>query len=265
MQVRNPQIKYDGLPVHYFGGRPVATHLCNGLSFLFPDGEHYFIRAIKRYDNEITDPELRRRISLFAGQEKMHAHEHERVFKILREQGFKFDLYMKWYKFTAYGIIERLEPRAVSLAVTAALEHFTAIMAEAALGSDLLDDVHPSMRRLFMWHSAEELEHKSVAFDVYQAVNGSYALRIFGLVSGSMKLLFYWITAMFWLLAQDRELTVRNFFGGFARIQSRFPVLRTVFLRGIREYLKPGFHPDKNDNYHLAKTYLARTESREPV
>ncbi|MEQ1878138.1 MAG: metal-dependent hydrolase [Bdellovibrionia bacterium] len=256
MQVRNPQIKYENLPVHYFGGRPVATHLCNGLSFLFPAGEHYFIRAIKRYESEITDPELKRRIALFTGQEKMHAHEHERMFDVLREQGFKFETYMKLYEFTAYGVIEKLEPRAVSLAVTAALEHFTAIMAEAALGSDLLEDVHPATRRLFLWHCAEELEHKSVAFDVYQTVNGSYFLRVFGLFSASLKLLVYWSTGTFWLLAQDRGITFKNFFGGFARVQSRFPILRTVFLRGIREYLKPGFHPDKNDNYHLAKAYL---------
>ena len=39
------------------------------------------------------------------------------------------------------------------------------------------------------------------------------------------------------------------------------PIFRRVFLRGIRAYLRRDFHPDQDDNYHLAKTLLAKAEA----
>ena len=33
--------------------------------------------------------------------------------------------------------------------------------------------------------------------------------------------------------------------------------MKRVFLRGIREYARRDFHPSQNDNYHLAREYLA--------
>ena len=66
------------------------------------------------------------------------------------------------------------------LAMTAALEHVTAIMAESSLseGSPMEEVADPAMRELWDWHAAEEMEHKSVAFDVYRAVGGTEKMRI---------------------------------------------------------------------------------------
>jgi predicted metal-dependent hydrolase len=38
------------------------------------------------------------------------------------------------------------------------------------------------MRDLIQWHATEEIENKAIAFDVYQASNGNYILRITGYV-----------------------------------------------------------------------------------
>src|SRR5207244_3358365 len=57
------------------------------------------------------------------------------------------------------------------LAVTIALEHFTAIMADAMLTNDgVLEGADPRMAALWRWHAIEETEHKAVAFDVYKTV-----------------------------------------------------------------------------------------------
>ena len=35
-------------------------------------------------------------------------------------------------------------------------------------------------RALWMWHMLEESEHKDIAYDVYQVLNGNYPLRATG-------------------------------------------------------------------------------------
>src|SRR3546814_7728037 len=40
--------------------------------------------------------------------------------------------------------------------------------------SDLETDVDPEMAHLFLWHAAEEVEHRHVAYDVYHHIGGGY-------------------------------------------------------------------------------------------
>ena len=96
----------------------------------------------------------------------------------------------------ATGIISRMEererrliemdkrsPHAMQLAATAALEHFTAIMAHALLSDPRhLEGASPEAARLWRWHAMEEIEHKAVAFDTFVATVkggpvGRYLLR----------------------------------------------------------------------------------------
>jgi predicted metal-dependent hydrolase len=69
-------------------------------------------------------------------------------------------------------------PPIVNLAITVAIEHFTALFAQLMLRpGSIIDKAEPSMRELWRSHAAEEMEHKSVAFDVYRAVGGTEAMR----------------------------------------------------------------------------------------
>jgi len=42
----------------------------------------------------------------------------------------------------------------------------------------VLDGVEPRLRTMWLWHSAEEAEHCSTAFDLYQALGGDHAWRV---------------------------------------------------------------------------------------
>ena len=54
-------------------------------------------------------------------------------------------------------------------------EHFTAILAEFMLAHpQALDGAEPRLRTMWLWHSAEESEHRSTAFDVYRALGGGW-------------------------------------------------------------------------------------------
>jgi predicted metal-dependent hydrolase len=90
---------------------------------------------------------LRAQIKGFFGQEGRHAHAHDRVNAVLRSQGFEIDRFLGRYQRIA-SWVEAHTPAKLNLAVTAAMEHFTAILAEGAFKYSVLDQAAPEMRRL---------------------------------------------------------------------------------------------------------------------
>jgi hypothetical protein len=245
----------DSIPKRWLADNAVATHVANGVCLLFPAGERYFIRSVRHYQDRIDDPELRKQIKGFFGQEGRHAHEHERMFAVLEAQGYRIRPFLQRYERFAYGVVERLMPPAMNLAGTAAAEHFTAIMADNALRDGPLDQAHPVVRQLLLWHACEEIEHKAVAFDVLQKVNPSYALRVAGLAMASIMLASFWAAGTRMLLEQD-GVSGKNARRELKRLGGDNPIGKKVFLRGIREYLRRDFHPWDNDNLRLAQAYL---------
>lgn len=264
---RSPGLPLDErLPRYWFGNNAFATHVANGVNLLFPAGERFFVRSVHHYLNRVKDPHLRAQVKGFSGQEGRHAKEHERQFALLRAEGFPIDRFLGWYERIAFEGIEKVAPAELALATTAACEHFTAIMAENVLRMDMLQNAHPTMRALLLWHAAEEIEHRSVAFDVLAEVNPSYALRVAGLIVATACLGSFWALGTTALLVTDPEVDGARLLRDFraareARLQ-RNPnakgTVRDVFLRGIREYLRPDFHPAQSDIDALADAYLAR-------
>ncbi len=258
IRVRKPALELtaDAIPRHWHSGSAVATHIANGVNLLFPAGERFFVRSVNHFLDQITDEHLRAEVRGFFGQEGSHARAHEHDLERLRQQGYRVDGFLRVYQRIAYGIIEKLTPAQLNLAGTAAAEHFTAIMAEGALAGGALDGAHPEMRKLLMWHAAEEIEHKHVAFDVLRAINPSYALRVAGLALATVSLTSFWFVAATMLMRQEglSLAEVRQGLRGIGKKRNDAP----IFLRGIREYLRRDFHPRQHDNYALAAAYLAQ-------
>ena len=253
---RNPKVSFDDVPRYWFGGSAAATHMANGVNLLFPAGERFFIRSVRHYLDRIDDEALRAQVRGFFGQEGMHANAHERFFDVMRAQGFDVDAMLRTYERVAFEWIEpRVSPE-TRLAVTVALEHFTAIMAENALSENVLDSAHPAMKALLLWHAAEEIEHKSVAFDVLRRVNPSYALRMKGMALAAAGLAAFWTWSTLTLAAQDGLLKDGRFSRSYRDMKRAHPDDPSVFARGIREYLRRDFHPADNDNFALATNHL---------
>ncbi|MDC0685008.1 metal-dependent hydrolase [Sorangium atrum] len=261
LRPRQPPVAFEqGLTRHWLGGQALPTHIANAVNLLFPAGERFFIRSVARYADRVEDPALRAQVRAFFGQEGHHAKAHERFFDLLREQGYEIDRFLRAYERIAYDGIERLCSPELRLSATAALEHYTAILAEEALQEGTLDLAHPTARALLLWHAAEEIEHKAVAFDVLKAIDPSYRLRMRGFALATSTLAMFWLAALLVLLVQElprrgereREKSTER----IPPVRRRF-IVRRVFLRGAREYVRRDFHPSQNDNLHLARAYLA--------
>lgn len=245
------------VPRHWAFGTVLGTHIGNGVNLLFPLGERFFIRSVRKFMDRIDDDQLRDQVRGFFGQEGRHSHAHEQFFSILERQGFSIRGFLRVYELIAFDGIERFSPAELCLSATVAAEHFTAIMAENAFTEGFLPQVHPVVRDLLLWHAAEEIEHKSVAFDVLKKVNPSYELRIAGLVIATLLLGGFWAAATLTLLAQEDLATLKKIPAELEARKDHDPIAKKVFLRGIKAYLRRDFHPTQLDNLHLATDYLA--------
>src|SRR3954449_11570549 len=168
------------LPKHFAAdGDLILSHVAASLSAVFPDGEDFFVRSVRNFRDQITDPELKRQVAGFIGQEAMHGREHRAFNDRLDELGYptkKVERFTKW----GLELREKVLSKKSNLAATAALEHFTATLAELVLTNEHTRSQfgHPAVRELFEWHALEESEHKAVAFDVYKAVGGTESMRV---------------------------------------------------------------------------------------
>lgn len=252
---RELDVDFAAVPRHWLYGNATATAIANGVNMLFPWGERFFVRSVKHYLDHIDDASLHAQVKAFFKQEGHHAAAHDRFNKILRAQGYEVDAFLASYKRLS-DRIEALSPPALRLAVTAACEHYTAIMAEGAFSQDVLDNAAPEMRELLAWHAAEEIEHKAVAFDVLQRVDDSYALRMAGLAVATLTLGGFWAWGALTLLRQD-NVSLRTARRDLKTRGRKDPIIRRVFLRGIRQYMRRDFHPDQNQDRALAAQWFA--------
>src|SRR6478752_4955478 len=173
------RISFEDVPRHFAAdGDLIASHVAASLSAVFPDGEDFFVRSVRTFRDQITDPELKRQVAGFIGQEAVHGREHRAFNDRLDQLGYPTK---RFERFTKQGLAirERLLSPTSNLAATAALEHFTATLAELVLSSEETRSLfgHDAVKNLFLWHALEESEHKAVAFDVYKAAGGSERVR----------------------------------------------------------------------------------------
>lgn len=261
---RNPDFEIDAqIPKHWISENAVATHIINSLNLLFPEGERFFIRSLKPFLDQLDDPTLKARSQAFMAQEFQHGRSHEQFIDILRSQGFELDGFMKWYERIAFKWIEGTLPPKLNLAVTAAVEHFTAAFAELALETAFLESfAHPGAADLFRWHAAEEIEHKSVAYDVLQSVAPGYARRMAGLAIATATLGGFWFTGTALLLRQDKDVSLKKLkIHGRDSLKSRI-LGNGKMARALLQYMKPGFHPLHNANSRLAEDTLSELSEK---
>ncbi len=166
---------------------PEWSHMVNGASLAMPYLEPFLIKNVREALPLIEDPELLEDARAFIGQEAQHFSNHRRYNEMLKRNGYPELASVEQSMTKGY---ERLAKRTLvwRLAYTAGFETMTTGMTEWLINDRerLFHGADPVVVSLVLWHMVEETEHKSVAYDVYQTVSGSYVLRVLGLVYGSI-------------------------------------------------------------------------------
>ncbi len=277
------QVRFDwsNLPLHWVPDDPFATHMMNVLHLLLPEGERHFIKAVLEASSLVDDPELEAAIKPFIQQESWHAWAHQVVLDHLVEQGIDTKAYTerlgRWLS-ASLGDPPKVFPPAMKrwwlyrrLADVAALEHFTAVLGQWVLQNRGLDyaGTNPLMLDLLRWHGAEEIEHRSLVFDVYQNVCGNYLLRAASMLMIAPLFVGWWLYGVVYLMRQDPTITAKPRWRDWLRAARQYKVpgpwklLVTVPIR----YLRPGHHPSHEASTQMAMDYLeyspAAREARE--
>jgi predicted metal-dependent hydrolase len=240
------------IPKYFAGGDVMHSHILAALSSVFPDGEDFFVRSVRHYRDQITDPEFKRQVNGFIGQEATHGREHRVFNNRLAELGYPTK---QSERFTRRGLALRTKvaPAISNLAATAALEHFTATLAEVLLTDPAARESigDGPVLNLMLWHALEESEHKAVAFDVYRAVGGSERMRVWTMKSTRVGFVLGMTLQVIASVLRDRE-AFRD--GNLRRSLKNFrhsPLMKRSTWVQLCEYDRPGFHPDDNDTFEL--------------
>jgi uncharacterized protein len=248
----------DELPKHYADGDLVMSHVIAVLSSLFPEGESFFVRSVRHYKDRIIDPELSRQVTGFIGQESVHGREHRAFNDQLAEMGYPTHLIDRATK-RGLALLARVSPKRDQLAVTAALEHYTATLAWVLMSDDDARSLISAdeVRHLFLWHALEESEHKAVAFDVFQQVSGDNRVRTWTMHATTAVFLAVTIVGTVVSLLHDRAAyRPRTLLRSLRRLRTS-PWLTRDVVRMIRDYHRADFHPDDHDTSDLLEHWRA--------
>lgn len=237
------------IPKHFAAdGDLLLSHLAVALSSVFPDGEEFFVRSVRHYRGEITDPQLKRDVAGFIGQEATHGREHRALNRRFAELGYPTERVEKLTR-RMLTFREKVAPPISNLAATAALEHFTATLAEMLLSDEdaraLFGD--ETVRDIFLWHALEETEHKAVAFDVYKAVGGTERMRVWTMVGLRYGFVLATVVQMVLSLLGDRETYRKGVLRDSFRRFRRSPLVSKKLWRELKDYDRADFHPDDRD------------------
>jgi len=254
--VRRLQFNPQAIRRHYFANSPVMSHLLTALSSTFPIGEQFFVHSVRNVRDKVQDENLQAQIAAFIGQEAMHSKAHAEFNAVWRSEDYNLDRFQAWLA-RKDDYVKNLHPK-IQLAITCAFEHFTALLGGYILRHpEVLATLDEDAAKLWVWHAIEEIEHRAVAFDVYQAVYGDDKIRrmiMRSVTTGFASLTLYSATRLF---LQDKKKSLPkvggNIFG--------FYLLGKMFLQLTPEYLayfKTDFHPSEIDYTKLIRYWKQR-------
>ena len=241
----------------WLNGDPIGSAFHNALSITFPRGEAFFVESVKAF-RDGADPKLEREIRSFITQEVMHSREHVAFNKRVSDAGYKID-HLEQVVADSLALTKD-RPAILNLAVTMALEHYTAMMAHMMLKSDLFKGSDPELKEMWRWHAIEEIEHKGVAYDTWLHATKDWTRLKRWKVKAIMMLL---VSRTFWmkrwdgtldLLAQDGITGAGAKARLFWYLVGTPGVMRRLFPAWVAFFL-PGFHPWNHDDRALIGTY----------
>lgn len=240
----------------WYENKPLSTQLLNSYTLLIPNGENFIIRTCSRYLKEVT-PELADELKVLFYQEGSHSREHGHLLKSMQTEGLGLDIYCKLCNLFFYKILEPVTPLKLRLATAAAIEHHNAILATFFLSQNLLCGIHvKELRKLFLWHFIEEIEHKETVYKLLQSISSSRILRALGLITSFSTFLSSLMLGAI-LFGVKNGLTASNeFWREFFKETFGHNSFLTTVIKGSLKYLDPGFYPSREESITLLNSAI---------
>lgn len=277
LQARNVKFDWLNTPQPWLPNDPFTAHFINVLHLLLPEGELWFCRLYNQALPDISDDRLRDDVKGFVRQEAIHSRSHQAVLdryfahhgivtepftrrirwlftEVLGDQPFGISLGWEWL--ARWWLTFRL-------GLIAAIEHFTCVIGRWILECKALDEAGADavMMDLLRWHGAEEVEHRNVAHDLFEARGGGYFYRVsLMLLVGPVLILLWWLGTRYFLRQQAPAPGQVHFWREWRRAahQDRLPTF-AFLLASVRRYLRRSYHPQGEADTAVALDYLKRS------
>jgi len=223
-------------------------------SAFIPAGERFVIDAVRDFRDQSKDPELRQRTTGLSDQEAAHSKMHTEFNNMYNTKGLPINRLAKLSEKIYLGFLLPRLPKKTTLAIAAGIEHVTAVMAEGSFGKNIesINKLEGVTRDFLVWHLMEELEHKSVAYDLYEEIDGGYVHRIFAFI------FILAISIPFGLYALSHILKTHGFSQGKSKNNIGKSYLRKLISGSTSQYLdyfRRDFHPDDIDTTEMLEQW----------
>jgi hypothetical protein len=247
------------IPTHtdrhpFFNNNVLASSMFVVFSGIFPPGERFFMESVRHFRDQITDPTLKAQISGFMGQEALHGREHEHLNAYFAERGIDVAIPERLIKISL-GLLTYL-PKRQQLACTTMMEHFTAHLAEQWVTDDRFQKTSdPEMLKLWFWHALEEMEHKAVAYDVFDQVGGTQKERQLAIAYVVAAILPSILISWGWLILKDKQrFNFKEHKRGLKELFGRKGFISSLIPR-MPAFVGYKFHPNQHDTKALEKLW----------
>jgi predicted metal-dependent hydrolase len=259
MSIESRDVRFDfpdDTPSHWSPHAPEISHLTTAFMAALPYLEPYFIHNLREALPLLHDAALQRAAKSFIQQEARHAQQHRSWNQLIARRYRGFHALERALK-TRLARSKHEHSLAFRLAYTAGYEALTYQLVCFAMRGRArwFQEADPNVLAMLSWHAAEEVEHKSVAFDVFNAVHGGYALRSWAF------LVAFWesgrdIYTMFHQLLRADGLSDDP--ASRRRLVAVRIALLTELLPELAAYLLPGYHPDQHKDPAVMLGWLQR-------
>jgi predicted metal-dependent hydrolase len=222
--------------------RPAFSHIVNAGSLAMPYLEPYLIETMRQARAKLTDPALIADIDLYIGQEAAHYRQHQQFNKRLAELGYTTVPQMEALLKADYQRFGRERSFAFNLAYAEGFEAMALAMGHMLVADRdyLFRDGDAAVGSMILWHFVEEIEHKSVTYDVFAALDGRYAWRIYGLLWATIHIMAHTRQGYAALLAED------GLWADWRQRLALYQLLGRIFARLLPRLLRimvPGYDP----------------------
>lgn len=244
----------ENSPRYFYDNNATATMFFAMLSGLFPPGERFFMESVRHFRDRITDEKLKAEVSGFMGQEAIHGREHDRLNEMLTARGIDMRAPDTMVR-AGLWLLEKL-PHSQQLACTTYMEHFTALLAQQLLSDEnFRSKADPEMIKLWQWHALEELEHKTVAYDVYDTIGNSQRERLLAAPYVAIALAPVVLLSWGWMVAKEGKASDLGDVGRGLNMLFGRKGFVTRILPKMPLFHRRNFHPAKHDTRALEKEW----------
>lgn len=254
MVVRQVPFDFGAENGHWQPFSPEFSQIVNSASLAMPYLEPYLIRAMRKARPLITDSKLQAELDLYVKQEATHYKQHRRFNDTLSSKGYACIAELESILAADYAKLESNRSLKFNLAYAEGFESMALALGEMLIEDreELFAGAETSVASLVLWHFVEEIEHKNVAYDVFDHLYGSYAWRMFGLI--------YATAHIFWRTGQGYRALLKED-GLWSVVASRWTMIKLLVRlvgritpRWIRIW-HPRYHPSKVSDPNWGKCW----------